>query len=61
MRNVWLIIGVIFGGAVIFNKRYKIMNGLLAISLIRKMLVTVGMRVPLVRNQIVNDIFQPTK
>lgn len=37
------------------------MNGLLAISLIRKMLVTVGMRVPLVRNQIVNDIFQPTK
>ncbi|MFB1050357.1 hypothetical protein [Paraliobacillus sp. JSM ZJ581] len=61
MRNVWLVIGLVIGGSLIIKKRYKIINSLLAITLIRKMIVTIGMRLPLVRNQIVDDLFQSTK
>ncbi|CQR46846.1 hypothetical protein BN1058_01123 [Paraliobacillus sp. PM-2] len=61
MRNAWWIIGLAFGGALLFSKRYKIINSLLAITLIRKMIVAIGMRLPLVREQVVSDLFQPTK
>ncbi|GAA5415507.1 hypothetical protein Pryu01_00532 [Paraliobacillus ryukyuensis] len=61
MRNVWWMMAVAIGGMFILKKRYKIINMLLAITMIRKLIVTIGMRIPLVRNEIMSNLLQPTK
>ncbi len=61
MKNMWLIAGIGLGGALLIRKRYKIINMFLTVSIIRKIIVSISMRIPLVKNQMLADIMQPTK
>lgn len=58
MQKMIMICAVTFGGVVMYKRRYKIVNMLLAVSIIRKLMITVTMRIPILRGYLMPSIFE---
>ncbi|MCT2537561.1 hypothetical protein NC661_01245 [Aquibacillus koreensis] len=56
MRSFLVISSLVVGAGVIFQKRYKLLNMLLAVTVIRRTVVAVSMNLPYVRNKILPSI-----
>ncbi|MDC3413389.1 hypothetical protein NC797_10690 [Aquibacillus sp. 3ASR75-11] len=52
MRLLLAIGSLLVGGTIIFQARYKIMNTLLAVSVLRKLIVTISMNMPFIRKRL---------
>ncbi|GGM31549.1 hypothetical protein GCM10011351_17150 [Paraliobacillus quinghaiensis] len=61
MQKMLWIIGMVFGGVILYRKKYKVMNMLLAFSVFRKIIVAISMRFPLLRNEMMPSVFEQEK
>ncbi|MFC4022789.1 hypothetical protein ACFOUV_03050 [Oceanobacillus longus] len=57
MKAVLTIVVMFSTVTLIYKWRYKVMNTLLAVGIIRKIMVSVSMNLPYVRNHILPELF----
>ncbi|QDP40610.1 hypothetical protein [Radiobacillus deserti] len=57
MKSLVWIASAVLGATVIFQKRYKILNTILAINVLRKLFVRLSMNIPSMRTKILPSIF----
>ncbi|MGJ9456971.1 hypothetical protein [Oceanobacillus sp. CF4.6] len=57
MKTVLAIVVMFSTVALIYKWRYKVMNTLLAVGIIRKIMVSASMNLPSVRNHILPELF----
>ncbi|UFT97780.1 hypothetical protein KO561_11160 [Radiobacillus kanasensis] len=57
MKSIIWITSVLFGATVVFQKRYKILNAILAVNLLRRFFVRLSMNVPSLRTKILPSLF----
>ncbi|WP_077621502.1 hypothetical protein [Sediminibacillus massiliensis] len=56
MRGFIVIATLLVGTSILFQRRFKILNALLAINTIRKVIVTISMNMPFIRSKILPSI-----
>ncbi|WP_186575784.1 hypothetical protein [Aquibacillus kalidii] len=57
MRLFVVLSSLLVGVGMIFKSRYKIMNTLMAVSVIRKAFVSISMNMPYIRKRVLPSIF----
>ncbi len=56
-----MVCAMVFGGVILYRKKYKIINMLLTFTVIRKVMIALSMRVPFLRNYLMPSIFGNAK
>ncbi len=61
MKKIIMICAMLFGGVILYRKKYKIINMLLTFTVIRKVMIALSMRIPILRNHLMPSIFGNVK
>jgi len=61
MRRVYLFFAILILSVFVYRKRYRVINFLLAVSVIRKLMISLAMRVPFFKSNVFRFLFNEEK